>query len=77
MKRLLDHTLRGYGQMLVANSRITGVCVLIGLFVLSTETALMSLGGALLSGNVVPGAAAATLGRPQAIASRSEFGRPS
>ena len=33
MKRLLDHTLRGYGQMLVANSRITGVCVLIGLLV--------------------------------------------
>ncbi len=48
MKRLLDHTLRGYGQMLVANSRITGVCVLIGLFVLSVEAALMSLGGALL-----------------------------
>ncbi|WP_395750418.1 urea transporter [Prosthecobacter sp.] len=47
MKRLLDHTLRGYGQMLVANSRITGACVLIGLFILSTETALMSLGGAL------------------------------
>lgn len=48
MKRLLDHTLRGYGQMLVANSRITGVCVLIGLFILSVEAALMSLGGALL-----------------------------
>ncbi len=48
MKRLLDHTLRGYGQMLVANSRITGLCVLIGLFVLSVEAALMSLGGALL-----------------------------
>ncbi len=48
MKRLLDHTLRGYGQMLVANSRITGICVLIGLFILSVETALMSLGGALL-----------------------------
>ncbi|MDB6007241.1 MAG: hypothetical protein JWR15_4228 [Prosthecobacter sp.] len=46
--KLLDHTLRGYGQMLVANSRITGVCVLIGLFILSVETALMSLGGALL-----------------------------
>ncbi len=48
MKRLLDHTLRGYGQMLVANNRITGVCVLIGLFILSVEAALMSLGGALL-----------------------------
>lgn len=48
MKRLLDHTLRGYGQMLVANSRISGMCVLIGLFVLSIEAALMSLGGALL-----------------------------
>jgi urea transporter len=48
MKRLLDHTLRGYGQMLVANNRLTGVCVLIGLFVLSVEAALMSLGGALL-----------------------------
>ena len=48
MKRLLDHTLRGYGQMLVANSRVTGVCVLIGLIVLSVESALMSLGGALL-----------------------------
>lgn len=46
--KLLDHTLRGYGQMLVANSRITGLCVLIGLFILSVETALMSLGGALL-----------------------------
>ena len=48
MKRLLDHTLRGYGQMLVANNRITGVCVFIGLLVLSVEAALMSLGGALL-----------------------------
>ncbi len=48
MKRLLDHTLRGYGQMLVANNRITGACVLIGLFILSVEAALMSLGGALL-----------------------------
>lgn len=48
MNRLLDHTLRGYGQMLVANSRIAGVCVIIGLFVLSMETALMSLAGALL-----------------------------
>jgi urea transporter len=48
MKRLLDHTLRGYGQMLVANSRITGLCVLMGLFILSVEAALMSLGGALL-----------------------------
>ncbi len=48
MMQLLDHTLRGYGQMLVANSRITGVCVLIGLFILSVETALMSLGGSLL-----------------------------
>lgn len=46
--KLLDHTLRGYGQMLVANNRITGLCVLIGLFILSVETALMSLGGALL-----------------------------
>lgn len=48
MKSLLDHTLRGFGQMLVANSRITGVCVLIGLFCLSIESALMSFGGALL-----------------------------
>ena len=48
MKTLLDHTLRGFGQMLVANNRITGVCVLIGLFCLSVESALMSLGGALL-----------------------------
>lgn len=48
MKRVLDHTLRGYGQMLVANNRLTGVCVLIGLFILSVEAALMSLGGALL-----------------------------
>jgi urea transporter len=48
MKRLLDHTLRGYGQMLVANSHISGVCVLIGLLVLSLEAALMSLGGAFL-----------------------------
>lgn len=48
MKRLLDHTLRGYGQMLVANNRLTGVCVFIGLFILSVEAALMSLGGALL-----------------------------
>lgn len=48
MKRLLDHTLRGYGQMLVANNRITGACVLVGMFVLSVEMALMSLGGALL-----------------------------
>lgn len=48
MKRLLDHTLRGYGQMLVANNRITGACVLIGLFILSVEAAIMSLGGALL-----------------------------
>ncbi|WP_395747148.1 urea transporter [Prosthecobacter sp.] len=48
MKRLLDHTLRGYGQMLVANNRDTGVCVLLGLFVLSVEAALMSLAGALL-----------------------------
>jgi Tfp pilus assembly protein PilF len=48
MKRLLDHTLRGYGQLLAVNNRITGACVLIGLFILSVETALMSLGGALL-----------------------------
>jgi urea transporter len=48
MKRILDHTLRGFGQMLVANNRATGVCVLIGLFILSLETALMSLGGGLL-----------------------------
>lgn len=48
MKRLIDHTLRGYGQMLVANNRITGMCVLIGMFVLSADMALMSLGGALL-----------------------------
>lgn len=45
---LLDHTLRGFGQMLVANNRVTGVCVLVGLFCLSIESALMSLGGALL-----------------------------
>lgn len=48
MKTLLDHTLRGFGQMLVANNRITGACVLIGLFCLSVVSALMSLGGALL-----------------------------
>lgn len=48
MKQLLDHTLRGFGQMLVANSRVTGVCVFIGLLCLSVESALMSLGGALL-----------------------------
>lgn len=48
MKRLLDHTLRGYGQMLVANNRVTGACVFIGLLILSVEAALMSLGGALL-----------------------------
>lgn len=48
MKKLLDHTLRGFGQMLVANNRVTGACVLIGLFCLSIESALMSLGGALL-----------------------------
>ncbi len=34
--------------MLVANNRITGACVLIGLFCLSIEAALLSLGGALL-----------------------------
>jgi urea transporter len=45
---LIDQTLRGFGQMLVANNRVTGVCVLIGLFCLSIESALMSLGGALL-----------------------------
>lgn len=48
MKTHLDHTLRGFGQMVVANNRITGACVLIGLACLSLETALMSLGGALL-----------------------------
>jgi urea transporter len=48
MKRLLEYTLRGYGQMLIANSRVTGVCVLIGMFILSVEAALMSLGGAVL-----------------------------
>ena len=48
MKQLLDHTLRGFGQMLVANSRVTGVCVFIGLLCLSVESALLSLGGALL-----------------------------
>jgi urea transporter len=48
MKTLLDHTLRGFGQMVVANNRVTGVCVLIGLGCLSIESALMSLGGALL-----------------------------
>lgn len=45
---LLDHTLCGFGQMLVANNRVTGACVLIGLFCLSVEAALLSLGGALL-----------------------------
>ncbi len=34
--------------MLVSNNRITGICVLIGFFILSVEVALMSLGGALL-----------------------------
>lgn len=48
MKILLDHTLRGFGQMLVANNRVTGACVLVGLFCLSIESAFMSLGGALL-----------------------------
>ncbi len=48
MKSLFDHTLRGFGQMIVANDRFTGACVLIGLFCLSIESALMSLGGALL-----------------------------
>lgn len=48
MKHILDHTLRGFGQMLVANNRVTGVCVLVGLFCLSIDSALMSLGGALL-----------------------------
>ena len=48
MKILFDHTLRGFGQLLVANNRITGLCVLVGLFCLSIEVALMSLGGALL-----------------------------
>jgi urea transporter len=48
MKILLDHTLRGFGQMVVANNRVTGACVLVGLFCLSVESALTSLGGALL-----------------------------
>lgn len=44
---VFDQSLRGFGQIVAANSRVTGVCVLIGLFCLSVESALMSLGGAL------------------------------
>ncbi|MBL9182053.1 MAG: urea transporter [Verrucomicrobiaceae bacterium] len=46
MKTLLDHVLRGFGQMFVCNNRGTGLCVLIGLFILSPQSALLALLGA-------------------------------
>ena len=35
--------LRGFGQMIVCNNRSTGLCVLIGLFLLSPQAALLAL----------------------------------
>ncbi|MBK8036764.1 MAG: urea transporter [Verrucomicrobiaceae bacterium] len=46
MKTLLDHVLRGFGQMFVCNNRGTGLCVLIGLFLLSPQSAMLALLGA-------------------------------
>ena len=36
----------GFGQMIVCNNRSTGLCVLIGLFLLSPQAALLALLGA-------------------------------
>lgn len=46
MRTLFDDVLRGFGQILVCNNRGTGICVLVGLVILSPQAASLALLGA-------------------------------
>lgn len=46
MRTLFDDVLRGFSQILVCNNRGTGICVLVGLVILSPQAASLALLGA-------------------------------
>ena len=69
MKRILEYTLRGYGQMFLCNNPVTGVFFLAGLTIASPMNALWSfIGGAIVT------LLAFWLARPQSLVKSGLFG---